>query len=195
MKINEITYGSDIDSLMNHLDPGNSELIGHVDSNEVYKFDLGNGTCFFLYDKNDNSILSYVAIDMQNTNGYNHLRQLESSVSKKGYISALLYFLINNQKLKFVIAKDEPLTYNGLQWVISSIRSSRNLFSIHDQNNNVLDAKRLYDEWENSKNNNASGETSIFIESTSIKPYDKIFESSSGLLKNIYRIINDNDLE
>jgi hypothetical protein len=195
MKINEIEYSSGIQSLMKHLDPKKSKLIGHVDTHEVYEFDLGNGTCFFLYNQNNDTVLSYVAIDNEITNGHRHLRQLESAVSKKGYISTLLYFLTRKQNLKFIVSNNEPLTQKGLNWIISSILSNRKLFTMRDQHNNTIDVKRLYDEWENSRNSEAEGEISIFIESSDNKSYNKIFEESSGLLQNMYRIINDNEME
>jgi hypothetical protein len=194
MRINEITYGSGIQSLTQYLDTSKSDLVGHVDSHQVYSFNLGNGTCFFLFDDTQQRVLSYVAISKDNTSGYIHLRQIENVSGVKGSISTLLYYLINEQKLKFVITKDEPLTHSGLKWIISAIQSSRSLFRIRDQDGNAPPAK-LYDEWIRSKNENMEGSTSIYIESTERPVYNKIFEAPSGFMKNSYRILKDNELE
>ena len=195
MRINEISYGSGIQSLKKYLDPSKSTLMGYVDGHIVYSFPLGNGTCFFLFDQNQEILLSYVAIDDNVSNGYCHLRQLENVTGVKGSISTLMYYLTNEKKLKFVITKDEPLTHDGLKWIISIINSSRALFKIHDQYGNNPEPKKLDDEWMSGKNENTEGSTSIYIESTMKKAYNEIFESPSGLLMNCYRILKDNDLE
>lgn len=196
MKLDEITYGSDIASLTPHLDIKQSALIGHVDSMEVYEMDIGNGICFFLYDPKDTNFLSYVASDRKRTNGFLHLRQIENVSGIKGSISSLMFFLTRKKGLRFVITSQEPLIYTGLKWVGSVISSNRQLFKITDHAGVLPDIASIEDEWEQSRiDPSVKGTISIFIESSGNKEYNGIFESTSGMLTPVYRIFKDPILE
>jgi hypothetical protein len=195
MRIDEITYGSGIQSLARVLNINNSTKIGTCDNIDVYKMDLGNGTCYFLYDPDIESYLSYVAVDQIVSNGYLHLRQIENVSGIKGSVSTLMYFLTRNKNFRFVISKEEPLTIDGLRWVISTISSDRKLFNFKDSSGQPPDVDDLKKEWENSRiDPSYSGKITIFIESINGNSFNNIFESNTGLLHRMYRIFKDVDL-
>lgn len=196
MKINEITYGSGIQSLAPYLKIDFETIIGVVDNLEVYKQSLGNGTAFFLVEPNQKNILSYVATDNKSTDNFLHLKLIENVYGIKGSLSALMYFLTKNQGLKFMITAQEPLTRTGLSWVNSVLLSNRQLFKFTDQTGNIPNINNISDEWEKSRiNPEYKGKIEIFIESNILDSIHKIFESEKGLLIPLYRIYKDMDLE
>lgn len=196
MKINEIEYASGIQSLASHLTIDKSNHIGNVDSQQIFQMDLGNGVCYFLYDPNNQTYLSYVASSNQTENGYSPLNQIENISGTPGSVSALLYFLINNKGMKFIISSNEPLTDKGLAWLIKTIQSDRGLFTIKDQSGISIDTKELSAEWEETRTDPSyQGKISVIIESTGKENYSNIFESTAGLLKSPYRIFKDKLLD
>lgn len=195
MRIDEITYGSGIQSLKRSLNIDNSTKIGTCDNLDVYEMDLGNGTCYFLYDSSTETYLSYVAIDKNISNGYVHLRQIENISGIKGSVSTLMYFLTRNKNFRFVISKEEPLTIDGLRWVIATISSNRKLFNFKDSSGQSLNVNDLKKEWEDSRiDPGYSGKITIFIESVDGNSFNNIFESETGMLHRMYRIFKDEDL-
>jgi len=192
MNITEVVYGSG-------LDISKSTKIGTVDGLEVFQMDLGNGTCYFLFHPGDQTYLSYVATDNKKTNNYLHLRQIENVSGIKGSLSALMYFLTKKQNFKFIITNNEPLTVNGLNWIVRTINSGRKLFNFTDINGQSLDIKKLTKEYEDSQiDPQYQGKISIVIESHSGNGFNKIFESFEsydGLLMPMYRIFKDEDLD
>jgi hypothetical protein len=196
MKIDEIEYASDIQSLALQLTVDNSTHIGNVDNQQVFQMNLNNGVCYFLYDANNQTYLSYVASNKQIIDGYHPLNQIENISNIPGSVSTLLYFLINNKGIKFIISAGEPLTNKGLAWVIKTIQSDRGLFTIKNQNGESVDPKALEAEWEASRTDSSyQGKISVIIESTGKESYNNIFEPNNGLLKIPYRIFKDKSLD
>ena len=189
MNITEVAYGLG-------LDVSKSTKIGTVDTLDVYQMDLGNGACYFLFHPRDEIYLSYVATDNKKTNNYLHLIQIENVSGIKGSLSALMYFLTKKQNFKFIITNNEPLTVNGLNWIIRTINSGRKFFNFKDINGHSLDIEKLTKEYEDSRiDPHYEGKISIVIESHSVNRSDKIFESYDGLLMPMYRIFKDEDLD
>jgi hypothetical protein len=196
MKINEIGYASGIQSLASQLTIDNSTHIGNVDNQQVFQTDLNNGMCYFLYNANNQTYLSYVASNNQVVDGYHPLNQIENTSNIPGSVSTLLYFLINNKGIKFIISAGEPLTDKGLAWLIKAIQSDRGLFTIKNQNGEPVDLKALEAEWEASRTDSSyQGKISVVIESTGKESYNNIFKSNDGLLKTPYRILEDKSLD
>lgn len=195
MKIDEIEYSSGIRSLENVLDISNADMLGAIEGLHVYAMDLGNGTCFFLYDMKESKYLSYIAVDKNMSDGHSHLRQLENISGVKGSVSVLLFFLTRKRDMKFILTMNEPLTSQGLEWIVKTINSGRNLFHITDIEGKPIDIISLKNEWENSRiDTEYKGKISILIESTTGNSYDKLFEEQHGLLLCNYYILKDKDL-
>lgn len=197
MRINERTYAYDIQSLKQHLDISTATKIGTVELLDVYHMDLGNGNCYFLYNPVTKEYLSYVATDHNVTNKFLHLKQIENVSGEKGAISTLMFFLTRKKNFKFVIEKNEPMTYSGINWVIRTIVSGRKLFIFTDNNRESLDIDALKKEWEESRiDPDYEGKISIFIESINSTGYDVLFENTTnGLLLPMYKIFKDKDLD
>jgi hypothetical protein len=197
MRINEITYAYDIQSLKQHLDISTATKIGTVELLDVYHMDLGNGNCYFLYNPATKEYLSYVATDHNVTDKFLHLRQIENISGEKGAISTLMFFLTRKKNFKFVIEKSEPITSSGLNWVIRTIASGRKLFIFTNNNGQPLDIDALKKEWEESRiDPEYEGKISILIESINSTGYDMLFEYTiTGLLLPMYKIFKDKDLD
>lgn len=188
MRVDEIEYASGIRSVAQHLSVEKATHLGMVDNHNIYEQDLGNSTAYFLVD-NDN-ILAYVALDDQH-----RLKQLENITKIAGAVTTILYFLTRKKGYKIVIDKTEPLTLDGLNWLVKLIISDRNLFKITDQSGNSPSIDDIKKEWEDVRTGKKqNGEIGIVIENTGID-VTRIFEDAPiGLLKPAYKILHDSSL-
>lgn len=188
--LNEIGYASDIVSLSNKLDTL-GEQIGLADNLPVFLYSDSSADFYIIKNEEGTKALGYIALSGEN------IHQFENLAKQPGTISALLAFLTQKLKLKLVFAADEPLTLDGLSWLIKTIRAGGRGFSISDQDGQLVDVRKLEIEWREALDNpdqNWHGSTVIIIES--LQKIDlRIFKETSGLLKPAMKYRNDERLE
>jgi len=194
--INEILYSNNISNssmILSALNPKIDNKIGIVDHHPVHIKDGGNCIIYYLIDDKSN-IQCYIIVEKNKSNGYNVFRQAEKvDKNKKGTMTALVQFLVSNN-IKLLIKNSEPMTMDGLEWVIGLINNPRGL-NIHDDNNKKITPQELDDEWTYSLNNPGQiGKINIYIESKNMNQscLDYCFEDQTqiiGLFKNPHRFI------
>jgi hypothetical protein len=194
--INEILYSNNISNssmILSELNPKIDNKIGIVDHHPVHIKDGGNCIIYYLIDDKSN-IQCYIIVEKNKSNGYNVFRQAEKvDKNKKGTMTALVQFLVSNN-IKLLIKNSEPMTMDGLEWVIGLINNPRGL-NIHDDNNKKITPQELDDEWTYSLNNPGQiGKINIYIESKNMNQscLDYCFEDQTqiiGLFKNPHRFI------
>jgi hypothetical protein len=189
MRIFEIDYASS----MEHLAVSPSQLnratvVGTVDQQPVYLIDNGNHSIAFF--KLDQTVCSYVIISSQDHLGFHQLHRVENICGPKGSISALLAFLHWKFDIKFEIPAQEPLTWQGLQWLCKIISAGRG-FVITDQFDNRLNADALSQEWMQAKNLGQVGQTAVRIHKVNFPR--RVVETHSSLVPYARRFLYEND--
>lgn len=140
---------------------------------------IENQINFYFLINDQQELLAYVA-SKKSINGYDSLIRLEKLVKTDGLITLIIIGLVSSGK-KFIIEKDEELTYFGLEWLCKSIKSNRHGLKITDQNGNLVDVSDLRKEWYinwDSKNQSISN-IAVLIENLNINS-SKLIEDSKN---------------
>jgi hypothetical protein len=187
MRLHEIDSASAIPSLDFTKEELNSaSQVGTVDQQPVFLID--DGSHVFAFFKNQNKLVSYVAISSDRRNGYHDLVRMANISGPKGSITALLVFLYAKFDIKFRISAHEPLTTDGFELVSNIIENPRG-FHIHDPAGKPIDPTQLAAEWNLAKLTQVAGPTEILI--SKINHNKQIFETWSGMLQPAYRYMHD----
>ncbi len=94
---------------------------------------------------------------------------------------------ITNKKYKLTIDQYEGLTKSGVDWLNKFLLGRGRGMKVTDQTGGFPDIDKINQEWNNSREDNISGKSSIFIENVHVRPQVK----DLGLLKKSYRILFD----
>ena len=108
-------------------------------------------------------------------NGY--LTNIKNFTENSGVVRALIGCLVHKHRQKISISEDEPLTKDGLDWLIRLIQSPRGL-SITDQHGNQIDTIALKQEWVAARKNGEPVSTGIVI-SENLKFGNKLRENEA----------------
>jgi len=140
----------------------NSQIAGKIDGQVVHGYQQGTNLVFFF--ETNNEIDALVALN------YQYLKAIRNYTNKPGRITALFQFIVHNITPELTIGDKEPLTPDGLKWLLSVIKSGGRGLTLTDQNGNTPDYRELQKEWDRSTQNNIHGPTSITIsESRNLK--------------------------
>jgi len=162
MKLSEISYADAIPEL-NITDLSSATIAGQIDNKDVWVIsDLKHYIVFFKDDLG--KIMAYIAMSIDEHDGYNDLARMHNKSSVKGLITALLQFA-RGKGFKFCIPNTEPLTNEGFNWLTKLINGGGRGFVITDQTGQAPDLENIKKEWINSRRaDQPPGPTSIFIE-------------------------------
>lgn len=130
------------------------KVIGQIEGYDVMKAAAGSQEVYFLV--SDDKVHSLLGFD----NGY--LKNIKNVSKQSGVVRALLGYLVHIQKQPIEISPTEPLTPDGLRWVLHLIEKPRGLV-ITNQDNESINVKDLKKEWSQSKETGTPGTTSITI--------------------------------
>jgi hypothetical protein len=186
--LNEIDYASSIPPL--NIDVSKAKQVGVIDGTNIWF--ISDSVVEIYFFMRDSKITAYVAVSTGVQLGYRQLLRLENISAIKGSITALIAWLISKLNYKLQLARDEPLTTSGLQWITRLIVSGGRGFKITDQTGQLPDVKKLHTEWEYSRQNYVSGPTNIYIENRNI--YLKII-SEISMLSPCMKFIGDDTIE
>jgi len=144
-------------------DPKWAKIVGTIDSQDVWASRGIKNHIIFAFRNNEKTI-AYIIINEHPINDCYPLVRIWSSGTQKGLITALVGYVTKKQNLKLVITDKEPLTPEGMQWLVKLIQNPRG-FNITDQSKNPVDIHQIQHEWQLAKNTGKpEGNTNIFIE-------------------------------
>jgi len=187
MRIYEIDYASAIPPLkLSQEEIDQAAQVGTVDQQPVYLID--DSAHVFAFMKDNHKLASYIVISSHDQNGYHDLSRMQNINGPKGSITALMAFMHGEFGVKFRIPAHEPLTWDGLTWLLKIIQRGRG-FHIHDPAGNPIDIHTLDAEWNQARLTGRVGPTEILISQITHKK--QIFETWSGALQPAYRYLHD----
>lgn len=156
IELKEIDFSSGLDdrnfSVKKILEIG--KVVGQIEGYDVVKATAGSQEVYFLV--SDDNVHSLIGFD----NGY--LKNIKNVSKQSGVVRALLGYLVHIQKQPIEISHTEPLTSDGLRWVIHLIEKPRGLV-ITNQDNEPINVEELKNEWGQAKETGNPGTTSITI--------------------------------
>jgi len=156
IELKEIDFSSGLDdrnfSVKKILEIG--KVVGQIEGYDVVKATAGSQEVYFLV--SDDNVHSLIGFD----NGY--LKNIKNVSKQSGVVRALLGYLVHIQKQPIEISHTEPLTSDGLRWVIHLIEKPRGLV-ITNQDNEPINVEELKNEWDQAKETGNPGTTSITI--------------------------------
>lgn len=182
--MNEIEYASNIVPFRTNVD--NLEIIGHMENRDIAIIQDNNHEIYIMKTEDD-KMMAYVALSKHTINGYYPINQFENVSKTPGAITALIAFLVSNKKYKLTFDKTEPLTYDGLQWLLKLIKNKGRGFTITDNTGHFPLAQDVIDDWNNSRNDNTPGKINVFIENKN----HKIQTKNDNLIKQPFQILFD----
>jgi hypothetical protein len=156
IELKEIDFSSGLDdrnfSVKKILEIG--KVVGQIEGYDVVKATAGSQKVYFLV--SDDNVHSLIGFD----NGY--LKNIKNVSKQSGVVRALLGYLVHIQKHPIEISHTEPLTSDGLRWVIHLIEKPRGLV-ITNQDNEPINVEELKNEWDQATETGNPGTTSITI--------------------------------
>jgi hypothetical protein len=156
IELKEIDFSSGLDdrnfSVKKILEIG--KVVGQIEGYNVVKATAGSQKVYFLV--SDDKVHSLIGFD----NGY--LKNIKNVSKQSGVVRALLGYLVHIQKQPIEISHTEPLTSDGLRWVIHLIEKPRGLV-ITNQDNEPINVEELKNEWDQATETGNPGTTSITI--------------------------------
>jgi hypothetical protein len=154
--LNEIDYADALDS--GAISPDNimklGKVIGNIEGNDIVMITKGNQTVYIL--KVNNQATAFVGFEGKN------LKNIKNFTQTTEVIRALIGYLVHKQNIKIVISPNEPLTPDGLTWLINLIKNPRGLV-IKNQDGKDVDLEQLKQEWQTAKKTGIPGTTGITI--------------------------------
>ena len=168
-QLNEIDYADALDSGV--ISPDNlmksGQVIGNIEGNDVVMISKGNQTVYIL--QVDDRATAFVGFEGKN------LKNIKNFTQTTGVVRALIGYLVHKQNMKIIISPDEPLTFDGLRWLMNLIKNPRGLV-IKNQNGKDIDPTQLKQEWKLAKKTGMPSPTGITI-SESVQFGNKIREN------------------
>ncbi|CAB4130287.1 hypothetical protein UFOVP116_363 [uncultured Caudovirales phage] len=154
--LSEIDYADSLDS--SSFDPNKlmqaGKVVGNIEGNDVYELTNGDQTVYIL--AVDGKASAFVGFEGKT------LKNIKNFTQAPGAMRALIGYLVHKKNIPLNISSDEPLTADGLKWIIRLINDPRGLI-IKDQNGKDIDPVQLKQEWQSAKKTGSSGTISITI--------------------------------
>ena len=127
---------------------------GEIEGYDVMKIDSGSQLIYFLVSNNE--VLSFIGFE----NGY--LKNIKNVSKQSGVVRALMGYLVHIKKITIKISPSEPLTPDGIKWILHFIKNPQGLV-ITDQQGNEINQNELRKEWEVARTTKEPGPTGIII--------------------------------
>lgn len=176
-KINEIGFAHELGDLKADAKDviAGANKDGEFNQTVVWRFSKGNSNLFFL--KDGKQILSLVLLDGQN------LKAIKNFSTTKGAVLAIINYLVNIKGMSINISADEPLTPEGLKWVIG-LANSKSGVTVKNSDGSDVDTKALTAEWGKSKASNGTwtGPTDLVIRESSVQWKKRLAENEHRLM-------------
>lgn len=169
--MNEIDHADALDS--SNISPNtlmqSGKVIGNIEGNDIVMLSKGNQTVYIL--KVNDQATALVGFEGKN------LKNIKNFTQAPGVIRALIGYLVHKKNMKIVVSPNEPLTSDGLKWIIKLIKDPRGLV-IKDRVGKDIDPMQLNQEWQTAKKTGTPGTTGITI-AENIQFGNKIRENES----------------
>lgn len=159
--LSEIDYADVLDS--STISPDilmkSGKVIGNIEGNDVVMISKGDHTVYIL--KVDDKASAFIGFDGKN------LKNIKNFTDSSGVIRALIGYLIHKKNMKITISPDEPLTRDGLKWIIRLISEPQGLV-VKDHTGNDIDVTKLKQEWQQAKKTGIPGTTGLIISESTV---------------------------
>ena len=160
----------------------NSKIVGEIERRDVWKFSAGNQELYFFV--TNNTITAFVLLLGSNIRGVRNISGIN------GQVTALISFIVHKLNRTLKITSNEPLTGDGLDWIVSLIKASGRGLKLTDQSGNYPNAAAIKDEWY-SLDTGEHGVSEIIVEGkTSLQRINH----NVGMLMPVYIWIGDNSI-
>jgi hypothetical protein len=156
IELTEIDFSTGLDernfSMKKLLEIGT--VAGTIEGYEVMLAKAGSQEVYFL--TSNNQVHALLGFD----NGY--LRNIKNVTKQAGTIRALLGYLVHLKKQTIKISQSEPLTHDGIRWMVNLIKNPHGLV-ITDQHGKTVNPTELYKEWGVARTTRKPGPTGVVI--------------------------------
>lgn len=163
-----------------------STFLYYVDGFKLYHYSQNNEFYMLIDDKHDLQAF-LVTKKAANYPSYEELYRMENVTKIHGLITAIMISLVGAGR-KFVIDKNEPLTEEGLKWLLSIIGAGGRGLKITGNN---LDINQIEKEWQDSQfDPTYKSSIEFFIENKNIEKETILLESQKWIDYNNQTNIN-----
>ena len=161
----------------------NSEIVGEIERRDVWEFSAGNQELYFFV-TSSNTIAAFALLLGSSIRGVRNISGV------RGQVTSLISFVVHTLNRPLKITSDEPLTGDGLDWIVSLIKAGGRGLKLTDQRGNYPNAAAIKDEWY-SLDPDEQGPSEIIIEGkTSLRRINQ----NVGMLMPVYIWIGDNSI-
>lgn len=183
-------YAADINMReMPDFNPRYAKVVGTFDGMDVWLTKYFTGYLTFAF-RTDETLDAFIILkDEQYKDAY-PLTRIWSS-GKKGYVTALILFLLRKKQVKLILTHDEPLTDDGWRWLSNSIE--RGTIKIKNANtgedlsyDDIITDKTLV------LQNRTASSLEVMLES--YKSREKLFGTGYRQLPEMIYVIGDPDI-
>lgn len=152
----ELDYASKLDdsSFSPNLLAKSGNVDGQIEGNNVILIKRATQTAYMLMV--DDNVSAFIGFENKN------LKNIKNFTNAPGVIRALMGYLVHKKGMTINISQNEPLTSEGLKWLIRLIKNPRGLV-IKDNAGNDVDIDELKQEWSRAKKSGIAGKTGITI--------------------------------
>lgn len=152
----EIDYASELDdsSFSQNSLAKSGHVDGQIEGNDVVMVKNDTQTAYMLMI--DNNVSAFIGFENKN------LKNIKNFTNAPDVIRALVGYLVHKKGMTISISQNEPLTPEGIKWLVRLIKNPRGLV-IKDNAGNDVDIDELKQEWLMAKKSGIAGKTGITI--------------------------------
>jgi predicted nucleotidyltransferase len=151
----------------------NAKPDGKLNGRPVFLYVDHNTRLFFFANKNEIEAMILLS--------GNELKAIKNFTGQKGYVFALLNYIAVKKGIKLTIGADEPLTLDGLKWVLNLI-TNRTKLKVTDLHGNAVDPMKLKQEWLQAQSTNIPVPTGLIISEAYASWKQKLEENDNSLM-------------
>jgi hypothetical protein len=172
-------------------DPRYAKVVGTMDAKDVWGSGyFGPNHTVFAFRNND-EVEAFIIVDNNQYKGHCPLTRLWSNpkYQGRGYVTALVQFVLKKLKLPLCITSDEGLTTDGWQWVIKAVGAQR--VKVADESGTEVSVEQLTTEF----NNRVRTKTELFFEQDDSSTIESLFGTGYRTLTEMTKYIGDERLD
>jgi spermidine/putrescine-binding protein len=183
-------YATDINMReLPDFNPRYAKVVGTFDGMDVWLTKYFSGYLTFAFRTGETLDAFIILKDEQYKDAY-PLTRIWSS-GKKGYVTALILFLLRKKHIKLILSHDEPLTDDGWRWLSNSI--IRNKFKIKNANTGLpVSYEDIINDKKHIITSDESSPLEVILESH--KSREKLFGTGYRQLPEMIYVIGDPDI-
>lgn len=182
MSLNESVLAEiDFANVLTQLSTSHGEILSHakadgnINQKPVFLYTEGNSQLYFFTDKHDLEAMILLSGDK--------LKAIKNFTGQRGFVFALLNYIVVKKGIKLTIDSSDPLTAEGLSWITNLIsRPSR--LTVTDLNGNKVDPVKLKKEWINARDRDdiGPGATGLIIGESHVGWSKRLIENDNSLM-------------